>query len=214
MAKSSTPAGNPSGAANPDSPEPLADDIPKGGGSIVGLRASKWSNAQAQPPGKSPEIKPRTVLSAVAAPAKDTTAQGLRPKPLPKPRPVSLLNLDQVKDSKEAAKPQVTAGGNRVGAVRDMFNNMNRGGANSSGSAESSPVSAGASTTTTAAGAGVEFRRKGNSLPRGTAPGAVSGARMPSGGSSDSPIMTKKDSATDDDPRILKLDDEFDVEDV
>ena len=87
-----------------------------------------------------------------------------------------------------------------------MFDNMNQSSAvnsNSAGSAENSP---------NASAAGVEFRRKGNSLPRGgTAPG-----RKPSGEStSDLPSLTKKTtSTTDDDPRILKLDDEFDVKDV
>ena len=77
---------------------------------------------------------------------------------------------------------------------------------------EDKPSSAAAGSAAAAsAAAGVEFRRKGNSLPRGgTAPG-----RKPSGeSSSDSPNLTKKTSTTDDDPRILKLDDEFDVEDV
>ena len=95
-----------------------------------------------------------------------------------------------------------------------MFNNMNRSGSSGGTSAENSPVSS---------GAGVEFRRKGNSLPRGTVPGVGSAAagnaasaRNPSGAksNSESPSLLKKDVATDDDPRILKLDDEFDVEDV
>ena len=96
---------------------------------------------------------------------------------------LSIQVKDNPKDSTSPKGSSAVAGGgggaghpssagvasNRVGAVRDMFNNMNRTGTGNT-SAENSPVS---SSHVTSNSGPVEFRRKGNSLPRGTAPGIL-----------------------------------------
>lgn len=150
-------------------------------GSIVGLGTSR--KLTGNPEGNSPAMA--------------------KPKPLPKPRPWSIVGVDrksgemtQVSSDSEAKKspnPELRKTGNnpelRKSSVRDLINNMNK---------ESSSDSASG------------FRKKGNSLPRGTnAPGSGNPDGAESG-------MNKSENAQSDhdDPRILKLEDDFAYEDV
>ena len=96
----------------------------------------------------------------------------------------------------------------RKSSVRDLINNMNRAGGDKAGEGKS------AETTPTAD----VFRRKGNSLPRGTTPPAAAAAtdeKTATTGSSSSPrVAAKAAESTSDDPRILKLDDDFAYDEV
>ena len=96
----------------------------------------------------------------------------------------------------------------RKSSVRDLINNMNRaGGEKGDKSAETTPTAD-------------VFRRKGNSLPRGTTPPTAAAAAASSDdksttGSSSSPrVAAKAAESTSDDPRILKLDDDFAYDEV
>ena len=95
------------------------DDIPKMGGSIVGLRSNMFSShgaAKSSNTEKLPEAKPRTssissstkpssigvsskIAQAVSSVEENTntptTGLGPRPKPLPKPRPWSIVGVDR-----------------------------------------------------------------------------------------------------------------------
>jgi len=166
-------------------------------GSIVGLRASKFSSGLSA--GTSPEPKPRTTgTNDPVCPPK--------PKPLPKPRPWSIVGVDRksgeltsvVSDSTAEQKLDVpaSAGVGRKSSVRDMIQNMNKGG-------EASPV-----TTTTTAATSDSGRRKGGSLPRGVQPPGSSSS------AASSPNVAKKKDSTSDDPRILKLEDDYAFDDV
>ena len=94
----------------------------------------------------------------------------------------------------------------RKSSVRDLINNMNKaGGGTGDKSVETTPTAD-------------VFRRKGNSLPRGTTPPAddkLSTAATGIGGSSSSPrVGAKAAESTSDDPRILKLEDDFAYDEV
>ena len=97
----------------------------------------------------------------------------------------------------------------RKSSVRDLINNMNRAGGDKAGEGKS------AETTPTAD----VFRRKGNSLPRGTTPptaaaAAASDDKSTTGSSSSPRVAAKAAESTSDDPRILKLDDDFAYDEV
>ena len=96
-----------------------SEDVSKLGGSIVGLRASKFSTSTYKNSGnvnnvKLPEIKPRSAnlpsanittanaskQSQIVTSGEETSANtaigiGARPKPLPKPRPWSIVGVDR-----------------------------------------------------------------------------------------------------------------------
>ena len=172
-----------------------------------------------------------------------------KPKPLPKPRPWSIVGVDRksgemtsvIKSSADAAnsgsapeqqdssKSQASTAKTtsttttsatsssiaapvaapRKSSVRDLINNMNRAGGDKAGEGKS------AETTPTAD----VFRRKGNSLPRGTTPPAAAASTddksATTAGSSSSPrVAAKAAESTSDDPRILKLDDDFAYDEV
>jgi len=185
-----------------------------GGGSILGLRSTKFTNLEKKS-SPSPEAKPRSALPAApsaAAAVFGTSSTGSgsnpneegssppvgpKPKPLPKPRPWPIVGVDR----KSGEVTSVTNSGDKVekpvagekpkgASVRDLINNMNK------------DVTSTAST---------EVKRKVSSLPRGTLP--------PGGGSSElttnlnpsanSPKLSKKTDSTSDDPRILKLEDDY-----
>jgi hypothetical protein len=188
-------------------PDALKEE-PKG--SIVGLRATKFSSGLST--GASPEPKPRT--ASAAAPGNDGLVCPPKPKPLPKPRPWSIVGVDRksgeltsvVGDS--AAEPKTdapltssaaTSNVGRKSSVRDMINNMNKG-----DPSPSAPAASAAAVTDAG------FRRKGGSLPRGVQPPQPAS----SSSAASSPSVAKKKDSTSDDPRILKLDDDFAFEDV
>ena len=158
------------------------------GGSIVGLRSTKFSNldhrVKASP---SPEAKPRTGVTNASPNADESTPLGPKPKPLPKPRPWSIVGVDRKSGEVTSVgdKGDVTAPNKPLppakGSVRDLINNMNKN--------ESSD------------------KRKGSSLPRGTLPPDAEQS------SANSPLMSKK-TETSDDPRIMKLDDDYAYEEV
>ena len=84
----------------------------------------------------------------------------------------------------------MTAPNDKPKSVRDMINNMNKDG--------STPVNAGETS-----------KKKGSSLPRGTQ--APTGSEI---SANSSPKTGKKTDSTSDDPRILKLDDDYAYEGV
>ena len=124
---SSSTTGNNGSVTSSNIAEPTTqakiDDIPKTGGSILGLRASKFSSSNIDNPpnitiGKLPDINPRITSSSAnstsnsftgnipkVAPATSSAEEnvnttptlgiGLRPKPLPKPRPWSIVGVDR-----------------------------------------------------------------------------------------------------------------------
>ena len=187
--------------------EPGKEDLK---GSIVGLRASKFSPGLST--GTSPEPKPRTTSATTTAPTIDTPSLVCppKPKPLPKPRPWSIVGVDRksgeltsvvsdcaTTDLKPETPQQLhlttSSAVGRKSSVRDMINNMNKGGEGSPSTATAATVESG-------------YRRKGGSLPRGVQP--------PGSSASNSPNVAKKKDSTSDDPRILKLDDDFAFDDV
>lgn len=183
-------------------------------GSIVGLRTNKFSPSI--PGGTSPEPKTRSsaISAAPSIPSASENLGPLKPKPLPKPRPWSIVGVDRksgelttvLGDSQSAGNPannvdSVTPSGGRKSTVRDLINNMNKSETPTSGSSSTSAsVSNGNSSAETG------FRRKGGSLPRGVQP--------PSSSSDNSPNVAKKKDSTSDDPRILKLEDDYAFDDV
>ncbi|XP_040574812.1 F-actin-uncapping protein LRRC16A isoform X1 [Lepeophtheirus salmonis] len=199
-----------------------------GGGSIVGLRASKFS---ASPPNvTSCALLTSTPTNTNNNLSNDSVAA--KPKPLPKPRPWSIVGVDRKsgeltsvtsgnKDSDSLEKneegPCTTTGVQQQGrsystsipkknSVRDLINNMNKVESGSSSS----------SSTSTSSNQYENVRRKGNSLPRNSAPPTATTSSSSSVGALDSgrsPNIIKKES-TSDDPRILKLEDDFAFEDV
>ncbi|CAB4069517.1 LRRC16 [Lepeophtheirus salmonis] len=199
-----------------------------GGGSIVGLRASKFS---ASPPNvTSCALLTSTPTNTNNNLSNDSVAA--KPKPLPKPRPWSIVGVDRKsgeltsvtsgnKDSDSLEKneegPCSTTGVQQQGrsystsipkknSVRDLINNMNKVESGSSSS----------SSTSTSSNQYENVRRKGNSLPRNSAPPTATTSSSSSVGALDSgrsPNIIKKES-TSDDPRILKLEDDFAFEDV
>jgi hypothetical protein len=168
------------------------------------------------------------ITSSKLQPGSDGLA---KPKPLPKPRPWSIVGVDRksgeltsviggcggggssetdggegsCKDDNtatstfQAALTASAAAAARKSSVRDLINNMNKVGGDKS-----------AETTPTAE----VFRRKGNSLPRGTAPPADDKSGSGAGSSSPRIQMPKPKESTSDDPRILKLDDDFAYDEV
>lgn len=179
------------------------DDSAKGG-SILGLRAAKFK--------ASPEVKPRLTATTSSSPPTTTTASsttgtsstssneplmGPKPKPLPKPRPWSIVGVDRKSGevtsvsgaASSSSESKESASAASKASVRDLINNMNK------------------ETTT---GQPEAAKRKGSSLPRGTQPpGDKSSAA-----SSSSPSVAKKNTSTSDDPRILKLEDDYAYEGV
>ena len=177
-------------------------------GSIVGLRASKFTSGLSAGAGASPEPKPRTAdppVGVVCPP---------KPKPLPKPRPWSIVGVDRksgeltsvVSDAPADQKLEVpgSAGVGRKSSVRDMIQNMNKSGGETS--VASLPVTSATSGTTSDSA-----RRKGGSLPRGVQPPASATSAT---SAASSPSVAKKKDSTSDDPRILKLDDDYAFDDV
>ena len=163
------------------------------GGSILGLRSTKFSNldhrVKASP---SPEAKPRTGAPNASPNADESTPLGPKPKPLPKPRPWSIVGVDRksgevtsVGDKGDVPSLHNPPGCKPLppakGSVRDLINNMNKN-------------------------ENVD-KRKGSSLPRGTLPPDAEQS------SANSPLMSKK-TETSDDPRIMKLDDDYAYEEV
>ena len=161
-------------------------------GSIVGLRSSKFANLEKRA-SPSPEPKPRNA-NAAAANEDSSTPLGPKPKPLPKPRPWSIVGVDRksgevtsVTNSGEASGTVEKSAGSKAGSsVRDLINNMNK-----------------EQTTGTS-----DKQRKGSSLPRGSQPPQA----QPS--DANSPKLSKKTDSTSDDPRILKLEDDYAYEGV
>lgn len=173
-------------------------------GSIVGLRSTKFNLEKKASP--SPEAKPRstsTLPTSAAAedntpsPAVPSTHFNPKPKPLPKPRPWSIVGVDrksgEVTSVDTNEKQPTTVSNDKPKSVRDMINNMNKDG----GGTSSSTVNAGETS-----------KKKGSSLPRGTQ--APTGSEI----SANSPKTGKKTDSTSDDPRILKLDDDYAYEGV
>merc|ERR1712062_930075 len=171
-------------------------------GSIVGLRSTKFNLEKKASP--SPEAKPRstsTLPTSAAAedntpsPAVPSTHFNPKPKPLPKPRPWSIVGVDRKSgevtsvDTNEK-QPTMTAPNDKPKSVRDMINNMNKDGS-------------------TSVNAGETSKKKGSSLPRGTQ--APTGSEI---SANSSPKTGKKTDSTSDDPRILKLDDDYAYEGV
>lgn len=172
------------------------------GGSIVGLRpTTKFSNLEKKA-SPSPEAKPRTAATSTTSTGMPisnvdenvSNVLGPKPKPLPKPRPWSIVGVDRKSGEMTSVCDKA---GDKIGAnptppapakgsVRDLINNMNK------------------ETTT-------NDKRKGSSLPRGTHP---PGDHIPCE-SANSPKMSKKTECnTSDDPRILKLEDDYAYEGV
>ena len=187
------------------------NDLKSGGGSILGLRSSKFSNLEKKS-SPSPEAKPRSTMIAntgINDESRTPLTAPPKPKPLPKPRPWSIVGVDRksgevtsVGDKADASKNPTSGGGGAPppstakGSVRDLINNMNKETTND--------------------------KRKGSSLPRGTQPPPGSGGdHLPPGElpSANSPKMSKKtehssSNNTSDDPRILKLEDDYAYEGV
>lgn len=155
------------------------------GGSILGLRSSKFTNLEKKT-SPSPEAKPRQTTTTTTEESSPTNF-GPKPKPLPKPRPWSIVGVDR-KSGEMTSVTNSESNQNKAEkptSVRDMINKVNQG----SG----------------------EAKRKVSSLPRGSQP--------PSGESStntsaNSPKLSKKTDSTSDDPRILKLEDDYAYEGV
>ena len=126
----------------------------------------------------------------------ESTPLGPKPKPLPKPRPWSIVGVDRksgevtsVVDKGDKAPPGPSKGsvrepGPSKGSVRDLINNMNKETTNE--------------------------KRKGSSLPRGSQPPEAGCHET----SANSPKINKKTDCTSDDPRILKLEDDYAYEGV
>lgn len=169
---------------------------PGASGSILGLRSAKFSNLEKKS-SPSPEAKPRSALPA-SNNEETSPPVGLKPKPLPKPRPWSIVGVDRksgevtsvINSGEKNEKP--AAGEKPKGAsVRDLINNMNKD-----------------VTSTTSS----EIKtRKVSSLPRGTQPptGPGSSDLTTNNPSANSPKLSKKTDSTSDDPRILKLEDDY-----
>jgi len=174
------------------------EEQPKG--SIVGLRSSKFNLEKKASP--SPEAKPRSSTSTLPTstavedpPVTSNSHFNPKPKPLPKPRPWSIVGVDRKSgevtsvDTNEK-QPTMTAPNDKPKSVRDMINNMNKDGS-------------------TSVNAGETSKKKGSSLPRGTQ--APTGSEI---SANSSPKTGKKTDSTSDDPRILKLDDDYAYEGV
>ena len=179
----------------------------KSGGSILGLRSSKFSNLEKKS-SPSPEAKPRSTMTANTGINDESTPLTAppKPKPLPKPRPWSIVGVDRKSgevtsvagaDKADAAKNPASSGAAPAmakGSVRDLINNMNKETTND--------------------------KRKGSSLPRGTQPPPSGSGDHPGElPSANSPKMSKKtehssSNNTSDDPRILKLEDDYAYEGV
>ncbi|TRY74733.1 hypothetical protein TCAL_01606 [Tigriopus californicus] len=162
------------------------EDDDKHKGSIIGLRASKF-NAPAPCVGPDPNSIPK-------------------PKPLPKPRPWSIVGVDRKSGEMKSVLPSISSAmekekslspkpspqpiPSKRSSVRDMINSMNKvGGPNDVEQASPEPLA-----------------RKGSSLPR-------SGTSADEDGD-DRRTPTKAKNSTSDDPRILKLDDDFSYDEV
>jgi hypothetical protein len=187
---------------------PSADESPGGQqrGSIVGLRATKFSSSL----GTASSLSPSPGLTETSP--SPTAGSLAKPKPLPKPRPWSIVGLDRksgemtsvvggsgesppggrADDDADSSTLSAASGSpsTRKSSVRDLINNMNRG--------EPSPGAAASASA-----------KKGNSLPRGTPASSTATAAGDA-----SPKTTAKKESTSDDPRILKLDDDFGYDDV
>lgn len=158
------------------------------GGSIVGLRSTKYGTKLDKKNSPSPEAKPRSNVSN-----EDSTSKP-KPKPLPKPRPWSIVGVDRKSgevtsvtnndnNQNKTAVAAASGGGEKPkgASVRDLINNMNK------------------EATTS------DVKRKVSSLPRGS---------QPPDSSANSPKLSKKTDSASDDPRILKLEDDYAYEGV
>ena len=149
-------------------------------------------------------------------------ANGLKPRPPPKPRPWSIVGVDrksgeftQVETASpgEAEREEEHRSGSLSqsaagrGSVRDIIANLNK--PDSPGKSSVSSVRERIANMNKNAESDPS-KRKGNSLPRST---EVPVSKSPGTRQKNSPINRKKDS-TSDDPRILKLDDDFLFEDT
>ena len=165
-----------------------------------------------------------------------------KPRPPPKPRPWSIVGVDrksgeftQVEASGAGTPPQEPeedieaeegenkdmgrrgSAANRGGSVRDMIANLNKPEKETSGTVGG--LLGGQSVRDRIASMnnqGSDVKKKGNSLPRtGVAEAinpAASSAKSPGVKAKASPHNFRKESTTDD-PRIMKLDDDFMYED-
>lgn len=165
----------------------LEKNVDSKGGSILGLRSSKFANLEKKS-SPSPEAKVRGSIVN----NEDSSSAGVcpKPKPLPKPRPWSIVGVDRksgevtsVNANADKSEPKQ---GPAKSSVRDLINNMNKDATNPG------------------------EKRKVSSLPRGLQPPGGE----PSESSANSPRLGKKTDSTSDDPRILKLDDDYSYEGV
>jgi hypothetical protein len=145
-----------------------------------------------------------------------------KPRPPPKPRPWSIVGVDRksgeytqlessamAEGSISAEKEENTSGPGAISSVRDRIASLNK--PDSPGSASSvAPTNIRDRIANMNKNSELEVnKRKGNSLPRSTEPVSKSPGTRPK----NSPNNRKKDS-TSDDPRILKLDDDFMYDDT
>ncbi len=190
----------------------------------MGLRSSRFSSSGASP--SSPSTAAAANISSHSSNEEEATTTSPptmqpKPKPLPKPRPWSIVGVDRktgdlTSVSGESEKHKLTSsisstGGNssaasaaaaqaaasRKSSVRDLINNMNKGG----GDGPTPAPRKGAST----------------SLPRGVTPPTRSVAEEDEDAVDKEKKAEKtksKTECTSDDPRILKLDDDFAYDEV
>lgn len=206
--------------SSPDAKSPTSESAEANKGSIVGMRSTKFSSSQ--PPSFAQSKEEPNSPSTDGSPS--SLSMTAKPKPLPKPRPWSIVGVDRKSGEmtsvggsgssstdppttavekpapgvKPSASPLISASNSasRKSSVRDLINNMNKV------ERESPPPS-------------VETgRRKGSSLPRGVAPPSASSGTTSSKADADSADSSAKKQSTSDDPRILKLDDDFAYDDV
>ena len=217
-ALSSSPAQQDTPANNPPAPE----KIKHSSSSIIGLRAATFDTG------------------AGAVRVEET--EEAKPRPPPKPRPWSIVGLDRQsgevstvephqdrenspgRPASPAAEPEPgPAAVASRGSVRDMIANLNKPEAGEAGGGSVGGLLGAASVRDRIAsmnkgegggGAGGNDRRKGNSLPRATdgLTAGSSSAKSPGLAAKHSPHNLRRD--TTDDPRILKLEDDFMYEDT
>lgn len=183
-------------------------------GSIVGLRSAKFSPYSLTSGTGGAQSNASSSTSSTS-----TSDLAPKPKPLPKPRPWSIVGVDRksgeltsvsTSTNNSQATNDASGSGARKSSVRDMINSMNK--SESANAAATSTLS-----TSANMGSDISSKRKGNSLPRGVPPLGASNSAEESGQSArsgTSPKVTKRSDSTSDDPRILKLDDDFPYDDV
>ena len=176
-------------------------------GSIVGLRSTKFTSSMASSSSSSATTSssPASTNPSSSSPSAAATAAGgdtpsplsgvPKPKPLPKPRPWSIVGVDRKSgevtavnsaEDKKPAAPSAAATSSAAAASSSRKSSVRDmiNNMNMNSSAEGTPTEG-------------FVRRKGNSLPRGAQP----------------PPASEEASKASDDPRILKLDDDFAFED-